>query len=379
MADDNKPKIDLKARLGKKTVTTAGGPAVPPPVGIPKPAVPGLSSAPRRGVPKVDASDPYSAISAADIPVKAEPQAIKIEMSAEVVAAQKKGRIYTVVLMLVAAVFAGGIGYAFGDRMQSNSVAQAAVVGASELVKEVGDANAKVVELDEVLKAAMTKLGENKYPEEEVKKLGEINVPFDGTNLVGKGIGRFPAEPVTMLIQFASGAQEANDAKEKLQLFMGAKKKAIESVLEQQNEATRKVRWSLFIINGPHGPWASMQPLEEKQWFLVTKPPEKKEGDKEPKPYSWPGKITIKDGGKDVELKRYESGSCTGSDPMIIPVDPTSHNLVCQTDDLKAMAVEVGRLHKVLAGDKSDPTAEKAGLVELGDLVVESLKKIGQP
>ena len=39
MADDKKPKIDLKARLGKKTVAgpSAGG-AVPPPMGIPKPS-----------------------------------------------------------------------------------------------------------------------------------------------------------------------------------------------------------------------------------------------------------------------------------------------------------------------------------------------------
>jgi hypothetical protein len=37
MSEQKKPKIDLKARLGKKTVAAPTGPAIPPPVGIPKP------------------------------------------------------------------------------------------------------------------------------------------------------------------------------------------------------------------------------------------------------------------------------------------------------------------------------------------------------
>src|SRR3954470_8489998 len=39
MSEQKKPKIDLKARLGKKTVGAAPAPgaSVPPPVGIPKP------------------------------------------------------------------------------------------------------------------------------------------------------------------------------------------------------------------------------------------------------------------------------------------------------------------------------------------------------
>ena len=92
MAEDKKPKIDLKARLGTRAVVAPGGPAVPPPVGIPKPALPGMTRSHPPG-PRVDASDPYSSISAADAPaVKAEQQSIKVEMSPEVVAAQKRGR-----------------------------------------------------------------------------------------------------------------------------------------------------------------------------------------------------------------------------------------------------------------------------------------------
>jgi len=372
MADDKKPKIDLKARLGKKTVTTSGGPSIPPPVGIPKPAVPGLSSRPSQPAPRVDASDPYASISS-DVATKKEPQAIKVEMSAEVVAAQRKGKLKVVALMIAAALVAGLLGFTLGDRTRANAGAYAAVAGAQELVKEVDAANIKVRELADVLKEMLNQLRDNKYPEAEVAKLGEINIPFEGANLMGKGIGRYKAKTVTLLIQFASAAQEANDAKEKLQLMMGYSKKPIKGVLEQMNEATRKVHWTLFVVNGPHGPWASMQPLTEKQQFLVTK---KKDGDKA---YDWPDKFKIKDGNREVELKRFKEGKCMDSDPMIIPVDPTSQSLVCSANPLKDMGVEVARLQKVLAGDNSIPGQEKQGLIDLGDLVVEELKKIGQP
>src|SRR5688500_19301758 len=90
MAEEKKPKIDLKARLGKKSVTgpSGGSGSIPPPVGIPKPA--GIPAPPfgggakARPAAKIDASDPYAAIEAQAAPVRAEPAAIKIEMSDEV-------------------------------------------------------------------------------------------------------------------------------------------------------------------------------------------------------------------------------------------------------------------------------------------------------
>src|SRR5262245_21001016 len=107
MAEEKKPKIDLKARLGKKSVTGPSGDSgsIPPPVGIPKPAgIPappfGSSATKSRPAPRIDASDPYAAIEAQAAPVRAEPAAIKIEMSDEVRQAQARGR--TKVLILAA-------------------------------------------------------------------------------------------------------------------------------------------------------------------------------------------------------------------------------------------------------------------------------------
>src|SRR5688572_27611897 len=94
MAEDKKPKIDLKARLGKKTVSATGGGSIPPPVGIPKPAgipAPPFGGGSMRTAPShaAAAANPYTALPAEAAPMRNEPKAIKIELSEEVVQAQK--------------------------------------------------------------------------------------------------------------------------------------------------------------------------------------------------------------------------------------------------------------------------------------------------
>jgi hypothetical protein len=361
MAEEKKPKIDLKARLGKKTVAAKSG-SIPPPVGIPQP----IPFGQRRG-PRVDASDPYASIKADEAPARAEPKAIKVEMSEEVMQAQKKGRTKIMVLAAVTALVGSFIGYAVGSGVERGKGATQALEGAGSLVKEVDEANAKIEELADTLRSAKEKLGANKFPDEEVSKLGAINIPFEGANLTGKGIGRFKADIVTMLIDFAGGAQEANDGKEKIARLLGGSKAAINDFLEQQQKP--KVRWSVYLTNGPYGPWASMQPLPEAF-------PVKADGDKG----GWPDVFKIADGGKTFELKRYKSGNpIGGSEPSIIPVDPQTQGAVCPSDTLIRLRRELSDLEDVLKGNKEDPTNEKMGLLDQGHALGEKLKSIGKP
>lgn len=372
MAEEKKPKIDLKSRLGKKTVSAPSGPSIPPPVGLPKPAIPAppFGSSPSQPArPQVDASNPYSAISADQAPVRAEPQAIKIEMTEEVVAAQKKGRAKIVVLAAITAVIGGLLGYAFGGSRARNEAAQAAVTGAEELAKEVEDANSKIDELAEVLKAAQGKLKDSKYPEEEVQKLGAIDIPFKGANLTGKGVGRFKADIVTMLVSYASGAHEANEGKDKIRSLLSSAKPAIEDLLAQQT--TPKVRWATYIENGPGGPWMSMQPLPEP--FLVEK--------KDDKNYKWPVEFKIPQGGKTFTLKRYSSGDPTkakAGEPYIVPINPATQNSVCPSDIQTRLVRELRSLEEVLRGDPT-PGQEKDGLMTTGSQLVDKLKNVGRP
>lgn len=355
MADEEqkKPKIDLKARLGKKTVTT-GGPSIPPPMMGPGASIPAppFASRPANPIPEPE-------------PVRAEPQAIKIEMSDEVMQAQKKGRNKWILVAVATAVVGGVIGTAVGGGMERSKNYQNALAGAGILSEDVDKANAEIERLSEVIKKAKRSLNEGKYPEAEVAALGDINIPFGGTYLAGKGIGLMGAEVNRLLVKFAGDAEAANDQKDRLRRVLSSMRKPVEELLSEKDAP--KVRWSVHVAQGPNGPIAGMQPLPTP--FLVTS---KESG------YSWPKDFEIQDGDKKIKLDRYTRGDPTsGSTPQLIPVDPSTHGLVCSNDTLISLSRELTNLELLLAGDKSDPTNEKIGLIDTGSALVERLKHVG--
>jgi hypothetical protein len=373
---DTKRKIDLKARLGKKTVKGGPGQSVPPPVGIPKPVgipVPpfGAQQKKKAPPPKVDASDPYAAISAEHAPERDEPQTLKVEMSEEVVAAQKKGRAKVIVLAFVTAAVGGFLGYTLGGRTEANKGAMAAVQGAADLKEKVEEANGAVMELANTLKTIKEKFGKKEYPEAEIKKLGEIYIPFESHELYGRGIGRFNKETQMTLIKFTAGVQAANTQKERVHLELGRKKQVTEFLKQGK---TPKVQWAVYPVQGPHGPWAVMHKLDKK--FLTTSKEKKKDEKGKEKGYEWPEEFEIKDGGRKHKLKRFTRGDPTDG-PKVIPVDPTSESDVCPSDLLRKLGQEAGTLELTLRGDPT-PGREKQGLFELGEILVEQLGKIGK-
>ena len=58
-------------------------------------------------------------------------------------------------------------------------------------------------------------------------------------------------------------------------LLTGSKTQVTEYL---QQQTTPKVRWSVFVVNGPHGPWAAMQPLPKP---FLAKSDKKEEAAKE--------------------------------------------------------------------------------------------------
>jgi hypothetical protein len=364
-----KPKIDLKARLGRKSVP--GGSSIPPPGGaIPKPV--GIPAPPfaQKG-PKVDASDPYAAIHHSEAPARVEPQAIKVEMSEEVLQAQKKGRSKVIALAGVTAVVGGFLGFVLGGRCEADKGTKAALSGASALVKEVGDANAKIEELIGVLDGAKQKLASSKYPTEELQKLGGINIPFDGTNLAGKGIGRFQGSTVKMLVDYAHGAQGANERKDDFSRILTATQKSINDLFAQQTEP--KVMWGAIVQPTPVGPWVTLALLPEP--FAVKGP------EKDGKAYAWPEKLKLKDGQKDIEFSRYAKGDPIGAQPPLIPVSPAAAATVCPNDVLSRVRRELVAFETILKGAEGQPGGdeERQGLLDLGRKLEEQLKGIGAP
>jgi hypothetical protein len=371
MSEDKKPKIDLKARLGKKTVSvpaTGPGGSIPPPAGIPRPSGVGIPAPPfqqshtSRPAPMVDASNPYGAMEPSVAP-RAEPATIRIEMGDDVMRAQKGGKTKVLVLAIVTAAIGGFVGFTLGGGAERAKGQDAALQGAQELTKEVQAANTKIEELANVLKGAKEKLGKGKFPDEEVSKLGALNIPFDGTNLSGKGIGRFKSDVLNMLIQFASASTEANDQKEKIQNVLNRNKKGVQEFLDGQTKPV--IRWSVMISGSPFGPIASMQPVPAP--FLVQSE------DKKP----WPESFKLMADKKEVTVKRYLKGEAASEDPTFIPVDPGTQTLVCPNDTLFSIRRELSGMEEVLRGNPT-PGEEKTGLLEQGQNLLKKLKDIGK-
>jgi hypothetical protein len=386
---EQKPKIDLKARLGKKTVPTpaAGGSSIPPPMaatpsampsgapGVSRPSMPRPSGAPQvtpSGVPvppfaaqpsrpaaAMDPSNPYGAMQPQAV-APAKPTAIRIEMGEEVMAAQRAGRKKVLVLALIAAIVGGGVGFTIGGGAERAKGADAAIAGAQDLVKDIAKANAEVQKLAETLKSAKDKLSKGNFPEDEVSKLGSINIPFSGKNLAGKGIGRFKPEVVAMLIEYANGTTDANDQKEKVQNVLSGAKKGIVELLEQQSKP--QVRWAVLLSGGPGGPWASMQMM--------------------PAPFGakdkWPDELKVGSGKEAQTLKRYTNGNPINNDsPYFVPVDPTSQGSVCPSDVIFKLRRELNDLESVLRGDNT-PGVDRAGLIDQAQRLTVKLNQIGK-
>jgi hypothetical protein len=395
MSEQKKPKIDLKARLGKKTVAGPGGPAIPPPVGIPKPPVmsggmglPGGVSPsqppPRQSNPYV-ASNPYAAPSspyggsspyaAAEPapPQRMEPQSITVEMSEEVIEQQKKIARRGYVMTAIISVIIGGMGFAFGGRAESGKGAKAALEGARDLVTDVTAADKVADDLNDVLAKASERLGKNEYPEEEIAKLGAINIPFDGGHLTDKGIGRFNRAVVTQLFAYASTAQKANEQKEKIQNLLTGSKAALTDLLQQKTDP--KIRWSVVVESGPGGPWASMQPLPAP--FLVKSDQKVKDKDGKETDYAWLPEITVPRGNAQATVKRYKSGDISSGDPQFVPVNPATESMVCPSSTIVRIRTELSEMQTILKGDQT-PGNEKTGLLQMGDSVTQALKKLLQ-
>ncbi len=358
---DHKPKIDLKSRLGKKSVSSPSGHSIPPPAamrpgGIPAPPF-GSRPAP------VDPSNPYSSMEASNAPAP-KPQAIKIEMSEEVRHEQRKQGKKYIWFAVIAAVIGAAVGYMVGGASERHSVVAYALRDASELAKEIKDAMATAETLADTVKSAREKVSSGKFPDEELTKLGGLRVPFGGDKLGGRNIGRFKAEVSRGLLAVAGQADKINDQTETVQRVLGGSKKTLNDVFQQT--AAPKVYWAAVAEGGPHGPMLSMLAVQE------PFPVKAEKG-------GWPDSLKFKIEGKDVSVKRYTKGDPQGNDPLYIPVDPSTQAGVCPQDTVFRVTRQLSELEGLIRGVKEASGHEESGLIDIGRALEEKLKAIGTP
>ena len=361
MNDQKKPKIDLKARLGKKSVSQPSGPSIPPPVAGSRP---GAIPAPPFGAPK---TDPYG-MSSSQAPPPPKQQAIKVEMSEEVVQEQKKQKKKGYAMALITALIGGVVGFMVGGSNEQSNQQKVAARDAGDLAKEVTTATDTAEQLADVVKSIKDKMSSGKYPEDESKKLGGLRIPFEGANIGLRVIGRFNKEINHGLVNFAGMSEKTNDLTEDVQRMLAGSKKALDDAFGQKDKP--KVQWSAIVSGGPSGPWATMISLPEP--FLVKS--EEKVGGKD---YTWPESLKIKLGGKETTVKRYAKGDPAGGDPQFIPVEPGSQGGVCPNINVTRVLRTIQDLEDSLRGVKVEGGHEETGVIEAGRALAEKLKQIG--
>ncbi len=283
MADEKKPKIDLKARLGKTAVggatpppPAAGGAGIPMPAPAPTPAPAGNASGgfspaaipvPTPATPKavggglpvppgipvgpppafkspamnLDPSNPLAAAMAppaAPAPARPAPppQPQRIEVDELTVQEARKGaRKQGVIAGMVFGLVLGAVGYIAGGAQETKKGREQSVTHAKSLAGDVTKSREQLKSLADKLEAGRNTLGkDHKFPDTLAKDLGGINVDFDGTKLAGVRFSGFNTETTTGLIEYISGVQATNDRKNAL---IGLLSKLQKPMTEQLNDA----------------------------------------------------------------------------------------------------------------------------------------------
>jgi hypothetical protein len=379
MAEEKKPKIDLKARLGKAGGAGAGATPAPipdprgsvPPPAIPAPVVGGAAPSGRAsvpppmitpGIPVPPFAQPARPVAAAPAAPPPKAQEIKVDVGAEVVEAQKKNQKFIGIAGVVGVLLGVAIGFNFGAGSTKKGQDEAARQGAAEVAKSVDESNAKIKLLGEKLKAASDSMKAKKFPETFAADLGAINIPFDGDKIAGKGVGRYDQKTVSLLFQYMADVAALNARKDALKSLFGGQKKAITETLEAADKP--QVRYTLVLIKAPKGAVASIAPIADP--FAL--------GGDWPKEYKMQNLIT-----KEVQpITRYDTGEpfSTKDKRIGIPIEPDSLNAAFPNDISGRVLSELTKTVQLLAGTQgAGEDDDKPGVMKTGEVLSEQLKK----
>jgi hypothetical protein len=410
MAEEKKPKIDLKARLGKG----AGGATPPPPVaGIPVPAaVPsaGASAAMGGGAPVPQSSptgsaggglpvppgipvgpppafgkmpgaaiDPSNPLAAAATPYRApapppppQPQRIEVDEMA-VQEARKGARKQGLIAGLVAAAVLGAIGYIAGGAMETNKGRQKSVGDAKSLALDVAKSRDQLKTIADKVEAGKNSLlKEKKFPDTLAKELGGINVDFDGNKLAGVRFSGFPQETTSTLIEYITQVQTLNDRKTAIIGLL----QRLQKPITEQLTAGQKTNISFVVLFGKQDP--SRNP------FALLAPLQKPIEAANPTAISLPAEFLATDPltRQNLSVPKYTKGDL--DKPSAVYVLPKSIEAACPSETSGSIAQLGSQLSRVLTdirGEQAAPggdvvTESKPGLTDRAEKLVTSLNRV---
>lgn len=375
-------KIDLRTRLGNKGGGAAGGsappggipaPAIPTPsIGIPPPAVSGAPSpfapppaaaAPSKpAAPTVDPNDTFATVQPSAAIQAPAPVAVQIDES--VIEEVKKKYLKFAPIAGVGGLIVGlAIGNVLGTGSVQKKIEKNTIEGAGLMMKDVEAANAKIKELADKILEANKSIKEKKFPETFAKDLGGLNIPFDGSKLVGKGIGYYDGTTQKLLFEYLSSVESLNDRKEALVGIFSGQKKLIEESLQSTDKP--KVVHSVVILKGPGGNMASIVPVTDTFDFTAKE---------------WPKtfKFVNPANRQSMEATRYDSGEPMFSDQkkLAIPLDPGSVAATFPSNVVGQIVGQVIKTGELINGTNSGGENDSAGLLKTGEALIANLKKL---
>jgi hypothetical protein len=395
MADDKskKPKIDLKARLGRTTQVGLGMPPTPVPGSVPLEGLPGAppptgadgfpqaplptttpavgSVRPAAPAPKPNIAPPPGLSPGIPLPPfaqqqrpKAEPkqsaaqQTIKVEIGEEIHEERKKARRRAMMAAAAGVVVGLGIGFVAGGSNADGQRFAAAAKGAGLLEKDVKAANDKLKDLDAKITEAQEKFSKKTFPDDLGNALGGLIVPFDSTNLDGKGVAGMNQNLFKRVLAYTSAVESVNKSRESVKNLVGFAKDPITKAWKEETAPVSNFS-VLFRTEGKFIVADLVSNVAPFPW----------------KGTDYPDKYKVAAKPADKEVKRWPGGKGDlTSDTFVVPVDPRTTAAFTSEVAIGQLFKALGDIRLKLQGNKDDPNAPD-GLLKAGDDLAVELHK----
>ncbi|MCL2723009.1 MAG: hypothetical protein FWD69_01090 [Polyangiaceae bacterium] len=392
MAEEKKPKIDLKARLGKSGPQNVPVPTPPPGLVAPVasseaaassaspsrvPIPPGVAPPPafdKSGVP-LDPSNPLVAAVAA--PYRAAtpappppPQRIIVD-DAAVHEARRGARKQALLAAAVAALGFGIVGYVWGSSHETSNARQISVNNARDLATKVIHARTDLQKLSDTVEAGRNSLlKDKKFPATLAHDLGAINVDFDGSKLAGVRFSGFSIDTSTSLIEFITSVQAVNDRKNAVVSLLTRLQKPITEQLAAGQKATISY---VVLLGGPrdasNNAVAVLAPLAK-----AIEVPNPAQQVALPKEFEAVNPLTK----ETVSAPKYAAGGL--DKPAALYVAPKSIEAAFPSEtsgQIAQLGSQLARLVADIHGEQGgDAVSGSKGLLERADRLAEGLNRV---
>ncbi len=386
MADEKKPKIDLKARLGKGAPTPTPAPvgSAPnaavsqpgPPPGVSGPGLPVPPGVPIGSAP-IDPSNPLAAVVAPrpmSMPAPQHAQRIEVdEMAVQQAAAG--ARKVGMILAAIALIAGAGVGFVGGIAKETGDGRTQARNDAKELKTSVDGAKTKIEDMAAKLEAGakqLTAKDGKAFPKELANQLGAINVDFDGTKLAGRRFSGFPTDTSGQLFDFVTNVSALNQHKTAVKNLLTKLEKPITEQITAASSGQHAIQY-VVLLGGTSGKdnggnyVANLASLNPPLSFTGESPP-------------IPNDIKANFAGQNVGVNKYKGGAIT--EPSAIYVTPGSFDAVCPSETksvIAQLAIKLGDLIQEIRGEAKTDENEayrKPGLLEQADTLSKGLDKV---